>query len=44
MVGNDQIIVFWVMGFDSVLTYQWNVLPQSVQWQNNIQVDAVVIR
>ena len=44
MVGNDQIIVFWVLGFDSVLTCQWNVLPLFVQWQNYIQVDMVAIR
>ena len=27
MMGSDQITVFWI---DSVLTYQRNVLPQSV--------------
>jgi hypothetical protein len=43
MVGNNQIIVFWVLGFDSVLTYQENVLPPSVWWQNYILVDTVAI-
>lgn len=44
MVGNDPLTVFWVLGFDSVLTYQSNVLPPSVQWQNYIQVNTAVIR